>query len=57
MSITRLVARVVAWIAVLACAAGIAAAQEADHEPLSSFPRSQLEIQSDPSAVRTIPSS
>ena len=46
MSITRLVARVVAWIAVLACAAGIAAAQEPDHEPLSSFPRSQLEIQS-----------
>lgn len=46
MSLSRLVIHVVPWIAVFACAAGMAAPQEADREPLSSFPRSQLEIQS-----------
>src|SRR4249920_3723633 len=46
MSLFRLTARVVPWIAAVVCTAGVAAPQEADHEPLSSFPRSQLEIKS-----------
>lgn len=46
MSLFRLTERVLPWIAAFVCTAGIAAPQEADHEPLSSFPQSQLEIQS-----------
>jgi uncharacterized protein len=43
----RLAARVIPWIAAfVVCTTGTAAPQDADHEPLSSFPQSQLQIQS-----------
>ena len=47
MKLPRLSVRIGSALAALACASSIAIAQETAHEPLSSFPRSRLEIQSE----------